>query len=184
MNKPTISLSGVFPPIPTPFDAEGDVAIQALVENLERWNQYDLSGYVVLGSNGEAGFLSEEEKLRVWEAARQAIPADKLMIAGAGCESTRQTIALTRQAAQAGADAALLVTPHYYDPKMTPDALVHHYEAVADAAPIPVLLYTVPKFTHVDIDAADRSPAWLAIPTSSASRIPAATWPRWPTPCG
>ncbi|RLC75872.1 MAG: dihydrodipicolinate synthase family protein [Chloroflexi bacterium] len=154
MNKPVISLSGVFPPVPTPFDAEGEVAIRKLIENLERWNQYDLSGYVVLGSNGEAGFLSVEEKLRVLEAARQAIPPDKLMIAGAGCESTRQTIALTRQAAQAGADAALLVTPHYYDPQMTPGALAHHYEAVADGAPIPVLLYTVPKFTHVDIDTA------------------------------
>jgi len=153
MDKPVISLRGVFPPVPTPFDAEGNVAIQKLIDNLERLNQYDLSGYVVLGSNGEAGYLSVEEKLRVWEAARQAIPPDRLMIAGAGCESTRQTIALTRQAAQAGADAALLVTPHYYDGKMTPGALAHHYEAVADAAPIPVLLYTVPKFTHVDIDA-------------------------------
>ena len=153
MDKPAISLGGVFPPVPTPFDDEGNVAIQPLIENLERWNQYDLSGYVVLGSNGEAGFLSEEEKLRVWEAARQAIPADKLMIAGAGCESTRQTITLTRQAAQAGADAVLLVTPHYYDGKMTPASLLHHYESVADGVPIPVLLYTVPKFTHVDIDA-------------------------------
>lgn len=153
MDKPVVSLSGVFPPIPTPFDAGGKVAISALVENLERWNQYDLSGYVVLGSNGEAGYLSVEEKVRVWEAARQAIPSDKLMIAGAGCESTRQTIALTRQAAQAGADAVLLVTPHYYDAKMTPDSLLQHYESVADAAPVPVLLYTVPKFTHVDIDA-------------------------------
>ena len=153
MDKPVISLRGVFPPVPTTFDADGNVAAQKLTENIERWNQYDLSGYVVLGSNGEAGFLSVEEKVRVWEAAREAIPADKLMIAGAGCESTRQTIALTRRAAQAGADAALLVTPHYYDPQMTPDALAHHYEAVADGVPIPILLYTVPKFTHVDIDA-------------------------------
>lgn len=148
-----VSLNGVFPPIPTPFDEKGNVALLALAENIERWNQYDLSGYVVLGSNGEAGFLSVEEKVRVWETARQAIPPDKLMIAGAGCESTRQTIELTRQAAQAGADAVLLVTPHYYGPQMTPGALAHHYEAVAAAAHIPVLLYTVPKFTHVDIDA-------------------------------
>ncbi|MEA3341671.1 MAG: dihydrodipicolinate synthase family protein [Chloroflexota bacterium] len=113
MDKPVISLSGVFPPVPTPFDAEGEIALPALAENIERLNQYDLSGYVVLGSNGEAGYLSVEEKLRVWEAARRAIPPDRLMIAGTGCESTRQTIGLTRQAAQAGADAALLVTPHY-----------------------------------------------------------------------
>jgi 4-hydroxy-2-oxoglutarate aldolase len=154
MNTPTISLRGIFPPIPTPFDAEGDVAPDKLIHNIERWNQYDLSGYVVLGSNGEAGHLNVEEKLRVWKAARQAIPAHKLMIAGSGCESTRQTIALTRQAADAGADAALLVTPHYYDGAMRPANLIHHYQAVADAVPIPVMLYTVPKFTHVDVDAA------------------------------
>jgi 4-hydroxy-2-oxoglutarate aldolase len=153
MDESTISLSGVFPPIPTPFDGEGEVALPALVENLERWNGYDLAGYVVLGSNGEAVYLTEREKLRVWETARQAIPPDKLMIAGTGCESTRQTIALTHQAAQAGADAALIVTPHYFDGKMTPDGLVHHYEAVADGSPIPVVLYNVPKFTHVDMDA-------------------------------
>ena len=154
MSKSAISLNGVFPPIPTPFDAEGDIATQKLIENIERWNQYDLSGYVVLGSNGEAGFLSEEEKVQIWQAARRAIPSGKLMIAGAGCESTRQTIALTCQAADAGADAALLVTPHYYDGAMKPDNLIHHYQAVADAVPIPVMLYTVPKFTHVDINAA------------------------------
>jgi len=154
MNKLTISLSGVFPPIPTPFDAQGDVATRALVENFERWNQYDLAGYVVLGSNGEAVYLTGEEKLRVWETARQAIPSDRVMIAGTGCESTRQTIVLTRQAARAGADVVLLVTPHYFGPKMTPDSLVHHYQAVAEDSPIPVVLYNVPKFTHVDMDAA------------------------------
>lgn len=153
-DRPTVSLSGVFPPIPTTFDAKGDVDPHALIENLERWNQYDLTGYVVLGSNGEVGYLTVEEKLRILETARQAIPTDKLLIAGTGCESTRQTIALTNQAAQAGADAALLLTPHYYGGKMTPDSLVHHYQTVAEAVSIPVLLYTVPKFTHVDIDAA------------------------------
>ena len=154
MSKSTVTLRGVFPPIPTPFDAQGEVALGALVENLERWNQYDLAGYVVLGSNGEAVYLTEEEKLRVLETARPAIPAGKLMIAGTGCESTRGTIAFTRQAALAGADAALVVTPHYFGSKMTPDSLVRHYQAVAGASPIPVVLYNVPKFTHVDMDAA------------------------------
>jgi len=153
MSETTISLKGVFPPIPTPFDAEGEVAFQALVENIERWNQYDLAGYVVLGSNGEAVYLTEEEKVRVWETARKAILSNKLMIAGTGCESTRQTIALTRRAAELGADAALVVTPHYYSGKMTPDSLVHHYEAVAETSSIPVMLYNVPKFTQVDMDA-------------------------------
>ncbi len=154
MNGSSISLRGVFPPIPTPFDAEGEVHPQALVENLERWNQYDLGGYVVLGSNGEAPYVTNEEKVRVWEMARRAIPAGKLLIAGTGCESTRQTIALTRRAAEAGADAALAVTPHYYTGGMTADLLIRHYQAVAEASPIPVLIYNVPGFTGVNTDAA------------------------------
>lgn len=154
MEKPLLSLSGVIPPIPTPFDEAGNVHFEALTNNLRRWNQYDLTGYVVLGSNGEGVYLDEEEKVRVWEAARQVIPPGKLLIAGTGCEATRQTIALTRRAAAAGADAALAVTPHYYGPKMTPDSLVQHYTALADASPIPVLIYNVPKFTGVNMDAA------------------------------
>lgn len=154
MNKALISLKGVFPPITTPFDSDGNVAHQALLENITRWNQYDLAGYVVLGSNAEAVYLTEEEKLRVLETAREVIPSDKLMIAGTGLEATCQTITLTSWAAEAGADAALLLTPHYYGSKMTPDSLVHYYEAVADASPIPVILYNVPKFTNVDMGAA------------------------------
>jgi 4-hydroxy-2-oxoglutarate aldolase len=152
-NMMNVRLNGVFPPIPTPFDVEGNVSHQRLVKNLERWNAYDLAGYVVLGSNGEAVYLTTEEKRQVWETARQAIPPDKVMIAGSGCESTRETITLTRQAAEAGADAALLVTPHYFGGQMTPDSLVRHYRAVADTSPIPIVLYNVPKFTHVDMNA-------------------------------
>lgn len=146
-------LCGVLPPIPTPFDSQGEIAYRHLVDNLERWNGYDLAGYVVLGSNGEAVFLSEREKLRVLETARQVIPPDKLMVAGTGCESTRATVALTRQAAAAGAELALIVTPHSFCGKMTPESLWRHYRAVADAVPIPIVLYNVPKFTHVDLDA-------------------------------
>jgi 4-hydroxy-2-oxoglutarate aldolase len=150
----SLNLSGIMPPIPTPFDGAGNIEHQALTDNIARWNAYDLAGYVVLGSNGEAAYHTDEEKVRIWETARRATPAGKLMIAGSGCESTRHTIALTRRAADVGADGALLVTPHYYSGKMTADALVHHFHAVADASPIPVALYNVPKFTHVDMDAA------------------------------
>jgi 4-hydroxy-2-oxoglutarate aldolase len=154
MDKATISLAGAFPPIPTPFDADGGVHHQAITGNLERWNEYDLTGYVVLGSNGETVYLTTEEKLAVLETARQAIPSDKLLVAGTGCESTRETIALTRRAGELGADAALVLAPHYYGGKMTPDSLVRHYEAVADASPIPVMLYNMPKYTHIDMSAA------------------------------
>lgn len=148
-----VRLSGVFPPIPTPFTPAGEIAYRQLRENLERWNAFELSGYVVLGSNGEAVYLSESEKLHILETARQAIPPDRLLIAGTGCESTRQTITLTKQAAELGASAALVVTPHFFAGKMTPASLTAHFQAVADAALIPMLIYNVPKFTHVDIDA-------------------------------
>lgn len=150
----SVHLEGIFPPIPTPFDLQGEVAYPQLAANLERWNAFGLSGYVVLGSNGEVVYLNVQEKLKVLETARQAIPAGKLLIAGTGCESTRETIVLTRQAADVGADAALVITPHFFGAKMTSDALVAHYRAVADTAPIPLILYNVPKFTGVDMDAA------------------------------
>ncbi|MBN1580453.1 MAG: dihydrodipicolinate synthase family protein [Anaerolineae bacterium] len=151
--RSSLDLSGVFPPIPTPFDRAGEVALDALAENIQRWNEYALSGYVILGSNGEAAYLTEKEKLRVLEAARQVIPSHKLMIAGTGCESLRSSVTFTRQAADIGADVALVITPHFYDGQMTCDSLVQFYAAVADASTIPVVLYNVPKFTHVDMPA-------------------------------
>jgi len=130
----------------------GDVDHKALCANLERWHNYGLAGYVVLGSNGETVLLNVQEKQEILQTARSAIPRDKLLIAGTGCESARQTIELTAFAAQAGADAALVLTPHFYG--MKPANLVAYYVAVADVSPIPVILYNVPKFTHVDMDAA------------------------------
>jgi 4-hydroxy-2-oxoglutarate aldolase len=144
-------LSGIHPPIPTPFDEQGEVLYDALTSNLARWQSYGLAGYVLLGSNGEAAYLSEQEKRRVLEHARDAIPNDRLLIAGTGCESTRATMALTADAAQIGADAALVITPHFYP--LTADRLVRFYHAVADASPIPVILYNMPRFTHTDMDA-------------------------------
>lgn len=153
-SQPAVSLAGIFPPIPTPFDAGGDIDLEALNANLQRWSEYGLAGYVVMGSNGEAVHCDPAEKVAVWETARAAIPRDKLLIAGTGAESTRQTIALTQRAAGAGADAALIVTPHYYAGKMTAEALVRYYQDVADASPIPVMIYNVPKFTQVDMGVA------------------------------
>lgn len=147
-------IRGIVPPIPTPFDAEGHVLHDRLRANLERWVATGLHGFVVLGSNGEYVMLSPEEKFAVWETARAAIPTDRLFIAGAGADSTRETIHLVRRAAQCGADAALIITPHYYRPQMTSAVWLHHYRAVADASPIPILIYNVPAYSNVDIDAA------------------------------
>jgi 4-hydroxy-2-oxoglutarate aldolase len=151
MTEP-VDLGGIGPPIPTPFDRRGEVAHRALAENLTRWGQYGLRGYVVLGSNGEAVYLSREEKLNVLKTARETIPTDRIFVAGTGCESVRETIALTAEAARIGADVALVISPHFY--RMTAENLVSYYHAVADAAPIPVVLYNVPKFTHLEMDAA------------------------------
>lgn len=153
-SETVLSLKGVFPPIPTPFDARGEVAYGALRENLARWNQYDLAGYVVLGSNGEAVYLDWEEKLQVLRAVREAASAGKRVIAGVDCESTREAIRLVQAAADAGSDAALVVTPHYYTNRMSSESLVRHYHAVAEASPIPILIYNVPPYTHLDIEAA------------------------------
>ena len=148
-----VSLTGIFPPIPTPFTADGELALDKLKANLAFWNQTDIAGYVVLGSNGEFPFLSEEEKLAVFETVGQHIAPGKVFVAGTGCESARHTIALTRRAAELGAQVAMVVTPNYYKPKMDAAAYVAFYQAVADASPIPIAIYTMPPYTGVDITA-------------------------------
>lgn len=147
------SMAGIIPPIPTPFDAAGELNLKALAANLEKWNKHPLAGYVVLGTNGEFPYLSEAEKLTYFEAARKYIPATKLFMAGTGCESAHSTIALTRKAAALGADVAILITPSYYKSRMDSAGLSHYYLAVADASPIPVSLYNMPANTSVDMPA-------------------------------
>jgi len=141
---------GVFPPIPTPF-VDGEVAHDRLSENIAKWNQTGLAGYVVLGSNGENIYLSEAEKRAVIVSAREAIPSNKLLIVGTGCESTKLTIESTWTAADLGADGVLIVTPSYYKGQMTSEALYRHYISVAEASPIPIVTYNVPKFTGLNI---------------------------------
>ncbi len=148
-----ISLKGCFPPIPTPFDHNGRVDHDHLARNLEKWQRTSLAGFVVLGSNGEAVFLREDEKLDVWKTSRSVIRKERLFIAGTGCESTSNTIQLTEKATRFGADAAMVVTPHYYKPRMNHRALVSHYEMIADHSPIPIILYNVPAFTGIDLAA-------------------------------
>ncbi len=153
MAPQSIRLDGIYPPIPTPFDAEGRVATHALNENLQIWNQYGLSGYVVLGSNGELVLLNEQERLQVFRTARAAIPSGKLMIVGTGCQSTVETVQLTKKAAAIGADAALVVTPSYYKGRMTEEALIKYFHTVADTASIPVIIYNIPACTGIDLSA-------------------------------
>ncbi len=153
MRKGTISMAGIFPPIPTPFTVTGELDLGALASNFEKWNRYPLSGYVILGTNGEFPYLSEAEKLAYLEAARKHIPSGKLFMAGVGCESTHSTIALVKKVAAIGADVALLITPSYYKSKMNEAALTHYYQSVADASPLPVSIYNMPANTGVDMSA-------------------------------
>ena len=133
----------------TPFDSRGDVDPAGIRLNIERWVSAGVRGIVALGSNGEAPLLDEPESDQVIGAARDAVPRDRLLIAGTGRESTKGTIDASRRAAALGADAVLVRTPSYFKPRMTTDAFVAHYSAVADATPVPVLLYNYPAVTGV-----------------------------------
>src|SRR6266446_554614 len=146
------SWEGVFIPITTPFRGD-DVAVDGLAANIERWNQTALAGYVVLGSTGEFPMLSEAERERVLAAARAAIPREKAFVAGTGTNSTLHTIRQTRRAAELGADAAIVITPHYFTKGFSqPAAQIRHYLAVADASPIPVMLYNFPLNTGINLE--------------------------------
>jgi 4-hydroxy-2-oxoglutarate aldolase len=139
-------IRGILPPLTTPFRSDGALDPAGLEANLEIYATQDLGGVLVLGSNGEAASLEESEKLTLVRVARAGIGSRPLLV-GTGLESTRATMDLTRKVADLGADAALVLTPHYYKSQMTPAALRAHFEAVADASPIPILLYSVPAFT-------------------------------------
>ena len=150
--------AGIYTPIATPFRDDGTVDERALAANVSQWMTTPLTGLVVLGSNGEAASLEDAEADRVVEIVRAGVPSSRPLIAGTGRESTRATIAATRRAAAAGADAALVRTPSFFKPQMTSDAFVRHFTEVADASPVPVLLYNVTLYTGVNLlpDAVER----------------------------
>jgi len=148
-----LKLNGIFPPLPTSFNKNEDLALDKMKENILNLSQYNLTGFLILGSNGELINLTEDEKHQVYEATREAIPTDKIMLAGTGGQSTRETIRNTQAAAHAGADAALVLNPSYYLGLMTKDALAAHYWDVAEASAIPVIIYNMPANSGLDMDA-------------------------------
>ena len=146
-----MKLTGVLPPITTPFE-NGKLASTKLKMNFQKWNQTGLSGYLVLGSNGEAVYLNEKEKIKVVEISRESIPTSKIMLVGTGMESTQETILFTNQMAKIGADCALVVTPSYFKGSMKPQILYDHFIAVAESSRIGILIYNVPQFTGINLD--------------------------------
>lgn len=150
-----MEIRGVFPAVVTPFASDESVSLSAFTENVCRYNQTRVSGYVVLGSTGESVMLSREEADAVLAAAREAAGSHKLLIAGTGAESTAETIARTKRAAVLGYPVALVKTPYYYKPVYRAETYIRHYRAVADASPIPILLYSVPQFTGITLETAE-----------------------------
>lgn len=147
-----INLNGILLPVTTTFTSAEDFDAEAFTANLRKWNATGVIGYVVLGSTGERVNLNEREYLQVIATARRAVPETLSLIVGAGQQSTRGTINEIETAAHAGAEAVLVITPHYYRAAITQDTLVEHYTAVADASPIPVILYSMPDLTGITIE--------------------------------
>ena len=144
-------MKGIFAPIVTPFRQDDTVDEAGLRGNVAQWMTTPLTGLVVLGSNGEAVQLEDGEADRVIEIVRSAVPRGRPLIAGTGRESTKATIAASRRAAAAGVDAVIVRTPSFFKPQMTTDVFVRHYLEVADASPVPILLYNVTLFTGVNL---------------------------------
>jgi 4-hydroxy-2-oxoglutarate aldolase len=151
MRKPP-PLNGVIAPVVTTFSADtGELDVTSFTANVRAYIAAGLHGIVVAGSTGEAALLDASERGVLVSAAREMVPADRLLVVGTGAESTRACLELTRDAASRGADAVLVVAPHYYGPAMTGPALVQHYWRVADESPVPVVLYNIPKYMHFSL---------------------------------
>ncbi len=144
-------LSGIFPPLPTPFKEDGALDLEALRANVEQLNPTGLTGYLALGSNSEAVHVTPDEASQVYATVCTAAAPDKIVIGGTGQFSTQATIEMTKRAAEAGCAAALIITPFYYKNSMTAEALRAHYHAIADVSPIPVMIYNVPANTGFNI---------------------------------
>lgn len=147
----TARFTGIFTPIVTPFQADGTIDEEGVRRNVARWMATPLTGLVVLGSNGEAPQLEEAEADWMIDIVRSEVPNQRPLIAGTGRESTKATIAATKRAAAAGVDAVLVRTPSFFKPQMTADAFERHYLEVAEASPVPVLLYNVTVYTGVNL---------------------------------
>src|SRR6516162_4644059 len=147
-----LALKAIMPPLVTPFDENGSVRYDAFERNFDKYLEAGIQGYLVLGSNGESVYLEHSEKLKLIEIARRRVPSSMTLLAGTGVESTQATIRLTKEAADRGVDAVLVKNPFYFKPQMTFDVYMAHYTAVADASPVPVIIYNVPSFTGVPLE--------------------------------
>jgi 4-hydroxy-2-oxoglutarate aldolase len=136
----------------TPFKTDESLDMAGFESNVRAHMSAGLHGVLVAGSTGEAALLGDDERRKLIEAARKSVPSDRTLLAGTGAESTRHCVERCRDAASSGADAVLVVSPHYYSSSMTPAALKVHFTRVADESPVPVLLYNIPKYAHFRLE--------------------------------
>src|SRR6266404_1389212 len=146
------NLKGIFPPVVTPFNSRGNIDHQRFRENLRRYAGVGFSGIVVAGSTGEAPYLTDRERLRLVEVAREIVRPPERLIAGTGLESTRETVRLSREAVARGADAVLVLTPNYFKSRMNSTLLARHFRTVGDSVQRPVIIYNIPQFTGVRLE--------------------------------
>ncbi|MCK9217016.1 MAG: dihydrodipicolinate synthase family protein [Firmicutes bacterium] len=144
-------IEGILPPVITPFKGNGNIDYNAFEANIIKWNEDRLDGYMILGSNSETVYLTEEEKMQLIKIAVSTAKPGRHILVGSGMESLRETVRLTNAAAALGVHAALVLTPFYYGGKMTNEALIKYFTQLADDSDIPILIYNVPKFTHINI---------------------------------
>jgi len=147
-------LHGIFPPITTPFYADGKIYHRKLEQNVEHYSRTPTAGIVVLGSTGEAILLSDDERREALKTARDSAANEKVLIAGTGIESAIETLRLTEYAYDLGYDVAMVRTPHYYKGQMAnPQNMLAFYRFVCDRSPLPVIIYNFPQATGYDIPA-------------------------------
>jgi 4-hydroxy-2-oxoglutarate aldolase len=170
-----LKLEGIYPPIATPFDLDGNLYKAKVRHNVEKWNRTGLAGYVVCGSTGESVMLTPDEKFQMFEWVAECAAPDKLLMAGTGVESVRETVWLTNRAAEMGYKAAMVRTPHYYKNMLNNAAAqALYFRAVADQSKIPLMIYNWPQATGVDIPveavvALSEHPNIIAIKESSGN---------------
>ncbi len=146
-------LRGILLPFTTSFEASGDLDLDGLAANIQKWNKTAIAGYVALGSTGERVNLDEREYLQVIETTRKTLASEKVFVVGAGQQSTRGTVnEIKRVAATVSVDAFLVITPHFYRPSITQQSLITHYQNIADASPVPLILYSMPALTGIKIE--------------------------------
>jgi 4-hydroxy-2-oxoglutarate aldolase len=147
-----VRFKGIYAPLTTPFRNEA-VYTEKLKENIQKYNVFDLAGYVISGSTAESVYLEDDEVEELVISAKEVTAADRHIIVGTAKESTKLTLEFSKRMEDLGIDATLIRTPSYFKALMTPDALKKHFFTIADNIKAPLIIYHIPRFTGVNLSA-------------------------------